>query len=186
MSYVIPLGFCRVSFDFEPLSSTGSAPSFGFGLDSVPTSDVTDGAYDWWTVQAQELFNESCTLKRITARSDVGFAERIVGQNGGAAGTFAPPQISVLVKMSSGLAGRKNRGRMYLPFLLEDATTDEFGRISNSARDAYQGIVDALPNFCGGPDSSFVILHSDSSDPTPVTEAVVQTQSATQRRRNRR
>lgn len=43
------------------------------------------------------------------------------------------PNIAMLIKKTTALAGRKNRGRMYLPFHLDESGIDEKGLITGDA-----------------------------------------------------
>jgi hypothetical protein len=45
------------------------------------------------------------------------------------ANTMAPAQVSLLVKKASAFAGRKNRGRMFFPFVVPDPSVTEAGLI---------------------------------------------------------
>src|ERR1041384_8159839 len=40
-----------------------------------------------------------------------------------------PPNVSILIKRTTALSGKKNRGRMYLPFILDRTGTTEGGQI---------------------------------------------------------
>jgi hypothetical protein len=99
------------------------------------------------------------------------------------AGSNSPPSnCSMLVSKRTGIAGRENRGRMYVPpFLLEEATIDQAGNFPltnlNTTAAAF------LAAF--SPDLPMVLLHTSADAPTPVTQLVVRSRLATQRRRMR-
>lgn len=61
---------------------------------------------------------------------------------GGAAGTKLPPNVALLVKKRTGVGGRKNHGRTYFPFVLEDPQVNENGTLvpaSQAALDLQMG-----------------------------------------------
>lgn len=67
--------------------------------------------------------------------------------SGASAGTYMPPQVCVLVKKTTGNAGRKNRGRTYVPFASPIASVAENGHIDNAYRNGFQ---DAMDTFLAG------------------------------------
>lgn len=99
------------------------------------------------------------------------------------AGSNAPPSnCSLLFSKRSGVAGRQNRGRMYMPpCLLAESNINQDGSFPltnlQTSADAF------LENF--SPDLPMVILHTGAQAPTPVTSLVVRSVLATQRRRMR-
>jgi hypothetical protein len=111
----------------------------------------------------------------------VRFSDVAVGENTGAT---MSPQVAVLGRKVTALGGRKNRGRMYIPGLL-DASVISGGLLESATRIAWQAnvaqhLVDLETN-----DTPMVILHNSSSDPTTVVNISVDARVATQRRRVR-
>lgn len=121
--------------------------------------------------------------------ADVAFSSS-TGAGVGTGGSGATPQnVAWLVQKRSGLIGRKNRGRCYIPGI-QDSSVDETGGITLAIRNArqiasqdFRLAVEALPTFVG-----LSILHSlgDATQPTLITALTVDQQVATQRRRLRR
>lgn len=109
-----------------------------------------------------------------------------------------PSNVAVLVKKQSGLGGRKNRGRMYVPWAANELAVTDVGEITGATYTALQaaadGWLDDIQTGSGAltPVSEMVILHSEAAvtaglpAPTPVVALVVDTFVATQRRRLRR
>lgn len=62
---------------------------------------------------------------------------------GAADGKLLPTQTSPVIQKQSGLAGRKNRGRMYMPFP-PDTFLGELGRLTIDGIQAYITIADAF------------------------------------------
>ena len=102
--------------------------------------------------------------------------------------SILPPSsnCSILVKKTSGLVGKKNRGRMYVPpFNITEADIDPKGIITPAERDAMQFFYDNMLGDLAGADLPMVILHHEAGTPTPVTSLLVEGLLATQRRRMR-
>lgn len=136
-------------------------------------------------------FMTGWTYKGVTLR---------VGQPGGGtavaeaprnvAGTFnaeTPPQnCSLLIKKLTAVAGRRNRGRMYLPpFCITESAVTKNGQI------LAQNVTDIQTNLNQwlGSDFAWVLLHGDLPAPlapTPISAFVLDNVIATQRRRLRR
>lgn len=83
-----------------------------------------------------------------------------------------PPQISCLVKKTTGLSGRRNRGRYFMPYALQDTAVDENGVVSSATVSFLNGKQDT---FLGALDSAgfpMVIANKilDSGPPPFVTD----------------
>lgn len=186
MGYYIPAGYSRVSFDYSGFSTVGSKPSFGFTIDRPPSEEITSTLAAWWDTWMKPYVDSNAVLERVVTRSEVGFYELLVGESGDAGGSFQPPQVSVLVKLATGQAGRNKRGRMYLPFMLLDGDVDSTGAIASITVANTQGILDELVGVLATEEAQLCIGHSTELEPTPVTSVVVQGIAATQRRRLRK
>lgn len=186
MGYVIPTGYSRVSFDFDAATVTGSKPSWGFGVSVNPSVEFLDDLYAWWQDSLQPITNAGVFLNRIEMRNDFTVEEKLVGALGGRAGEYSAPQVAALVKLTTGVIGKKNRGRIYWPFITLDTEIDGSGRINSTPLERIQESVDDLRAFIVSQSATMVILHSTELTPTEVTDARAQQQTATQRRRNRR
>lgn len=106
-----------------------------------------------------------------------------------------PPQIAVLIKKSTGVGGRQNRGRMYLPYSLQEDGVNETGTILGSLLTTLQT---AWTAFLAGLQSDgygMVLANRHFNTPLPphyvtsvtgsgdVTSLTVEQLCATQRRR---
>lgn len=112
------------------------------------------------------------------------------GAGVGTAGVAPLPQnTSALVRKSSGFAGRKNRGRMFIPGIRE-ANVGDNGELSGAEITRLQTLVDSFMSTMLAQASilDLVILHSfgDATEPTVITAMTVDGIVATQRRRLRR
>ena len=125
-------------------------------------------------------------------------------------GTALPPNNALLVTKLTGLAGRRNRGRLFIPGV-QAAAVSEAGLMSaptvagfQTAVSAWFESIDAPPLLPGDEGRYMVILHSDSTHweiddgqprrvpngdpipaPTRITGLRVEPRIATQRRRLR-
>jgi hypothetical protein len=107
------------------------------------------------------------------------------------AGSFLPQNCAFLLHKRSGLGGRRNRGRMYLPGVNE-ALVDNKGLMSSTATNGVNAAAAAmLANMTnGGGVVRMVILHTQTlgpggTVPTPVTTLLLDPVLGTQRRRLR-
>lgn len=100
----------------------------------------------------------------------------------------SPPQVSYLLKKSTGFVGRRYRGRVYLPAANEQSVNQD-GSVSSGMQTtlatAAAAITSALNDVTGGNNTGgHHLLHSEvETDPTPVTALNVSAWVATQRRR---
>jgi hypothetical protein len=108
----------------------------------------------------------------------------LVGTN--AAVTQPPPQVAVLVQKRSGLGGRANRGRFYVPAVwIAEADIDNLGNLTTTVFNATQA---QWNSFLVNQDTDGYgvwVLHSGFGAPAQVTALNVQRKVATQRRRLR-
>lgn len=104
---------------------------------------------------------------------------------GGQPGPAAPPQVAVLLQKQSGLAGRRNRGRMYVPSVVS-SNIDEDGTLDSGAQTAWNAAAGVFLAACLAQDIDLQIFHETGADtPTLVTALVAANTVATQRRRLR-
>jgi hypothetical protein len=113
--------------------------------------------------------------------------ESLDGSNGTWVSTNLPPNVAYLVKKSTALGGRRNRGRFYLPAgFTAESQVDESGGIATTTVQAWDiRMADFLVALgAGGGYDGMVILHSElPALPTLVTSLTTDARVATQRRR---
>lgn len=109
-----------------------------------------------------------------------------------------PQNCAILVRKNTGLGGRRNRGRVYIPSSSDESVVSATGTITAAQVTAMQSAVDSwLTNLetstgAGDPAVPMVILHRATvleptpPAPTPVISLTVDPVIATQRRRLRR
>jgi hypothetical protein len=153
---------------------------------------MAEDLYDVWanaldTLSSTDWTFNSCYLK--AGPNATGPTAEFTG--GTVAGTVAqatiPVNTSVLVRKTTGLGGRKGRGRAYTVGQLYVNTIGGAGIIDSG----HLGFLDTnWLAILGGWQSvvgiaDVVLLHSDSTAPTPITALTPQPKAATQRRRLR-
>lgn len=97
-----------------------------------------------------------------------------------------PPQVTYLIKKTTGFSGRKFRGRAYWPYGGANTTIDENGlmtggepTIVNTAVTAWSSALNSATFNTQGQ----TLLHTDTTLPTPVISFFRENSVATQRRR---
>lgn len=106
---------------------------------------------------------------------------------GARSASLAGPQVQGLLKKVTALSGRKFRGRMFIPDMTESQVGD-IGAIDGTGQALLQAIADAWQSLTGTPAAlgEMVLLHTDSTAPTPFAFMQVQTKVATLRKRYKR
>lgn len=96
----------------------------------------------------------------------------------------APPAVAARVTKRTALAGRKFRGRMYLPpAFLSDDNVDSAGVIDEATLGSLQTDADLYFDALVAANRAMYLLHLDESAPTLCTSLFVRTTVGTQRRR---
>lgn len=100
------------------------------------------------------------------------------------------PALACLINLNTGLGGRRNRGRKYIPWALNDSAVSERGAVEPSSVSAWSSRAAAFRTALLAEDWVPVILHGTGSssvpDPTPITSMVCSPVVSTQRQRQAR
>jgi hypothetical protein len=110
------------------------------------------------------------------------------GVLGASAALFLPSNSALLVHKNTGLRGRRNRGRMYVPGSVGETEVNEHGAWTPATLATWNGNFAAFFASLDGraPNSTPVILHSTLPDtPVDIVGMVVDPVIGTQRRRMR-
>jgi len=102
-----------------------------------------------------------------------------------AAQNSIPSNGALLVRKSTILSGRANRGRFYLPWSLEESDVSAIGIIDGTTVSDYQTLMDDFLTALTTEGVPMVVLHSGAGTPAPVSALNVAPVIATQRRRLR-
>jgi hypothetical protein len=189
---IIPEGFAQathiISSGFLPF---GAVCTYGVDVRGVAGDpiDVAEDLYTSW--QAFIMGNLHTSLNHVACRvkygpNATGPAVDFTGEGvGGAGGEAAPPNLAYLIEKNTALGGRKGRGRMFLPGVVE-GSVDGAGNVSSAV----------LADFAGNLGDWFaailadnlvpVLLHSDLTAPTDIVNFTADPKCASQRQRMRR
>lgn len=163
----------------------GPVASFNAQEVAVIVADACNNAGSISNTMHSTTIQTKVTARRRISVSDVAIGELDVNVPGTQGGDAISPQVALLVSKTSGLAGRSNRGRMYIPGQSE-SNVDGAGTVLSTFRTTAQGAMDTFLGDLDTLETPMVILHNDPADtPTVVTALTVQNKVATQRRRLR-
>jgi hypothetical protein len=167
---IIPQFFSQVNVKFSGAAAPlGMECTFGLRNPSevapgtLATSIIAAWVARWLPVQTGLITLASVLVKN--GPNDTGAqAEVASGQPGTAAVSGVPPNVALLVNKVTAVGGRKGRGRMFVPGILE-ANVDAGGIISGGSISTY---ITACVNFLTDLTTSgrtMVLLHADAATP---------------------
>lgn len=190
----IPVDFALIEVELTIPGDAGPAfltfgvgPVTAFNAQEVAVivADALNNADSIRNTMHTSTIQTKVTARRRISASAVAIGELDVNVPGVQGGDAISPQVALLVSKTSGLAGRQNRGRMYIPGQSE-TNVDGAGVVLPTFRTTAQNAVDVLLGDLDTLETPMVILHVDPADtPTPVTALTVRNKVATQRRRLR-
>jgi hypothetical protein len=194
---VIPDNFGVLSFHMSGVDAAGELVNT-LGV-AVPSSadalDAVNHAANAWSLHVMPVLANSVILTRVNllvrrgAPLESWDANQDVPTTGGHGASIAPWNCAYLVRKHTAFAGRRNRGRWYLPGV--NATGLDGSEVQDSLVVVLQAGVDAFGTAIKDDESVFnapllpVILHSDTGAPTEINNFIVQKRLATQRGRLR-
>ena len=166
-------------FHFRQIG-TGSV----MGAQALAEKVAADFAPDLMAILSVNYGLDTIEVRQVTAPGTEGWDES-VSLGGGSSGDSLPPQVAALVAKNTGLFGRRNRGRNYLPPPSEAEQAG--GLLSAGAIAVYEAAVGAMIsfNYLLGPEQAYrmIIYHDDLATYTDVTNVVCRQPLATQKRR---
>lgn len=191
MPLVIPNGFqlalYRLSLvgDPEPILI-----SCGHAINGAPADDADalfDNFYESWKNRLSNAYAlEEVLCKQVTAGGSELQGNHVEHSVGLYTGGILPQNCATLVRKNTGLSGRHNRGRCFIPGALNRDNVGGNGAITATELALSQGAANTWKLACDSDSLDMVILHSSGpSAATPVTSLVVDGRIATQRRRLR-
>lgn len=194
MPLQIPDGSAYVVHRFQQTGSTREMlVTYGVSVDAGASVTVANALFAEFNTNWNTSLHTSYTHLGVIMRYGVASGDPIpvLSTSTAVAGTAGtdrlPPNNALLIRKQTGVGGRRNRGRMYLPGIVAESGVDSTGTISGLAglqtiASAWLGDIVAVAGI-----TQMVLLHSvGASTPTNVNELVVDGVVATQRRRLRR
>lgn len=203
MTLVIPTGYAQASVEMRAAGDPD--PWYcTFGLDISAVGGDLEAVADsfmaaWYNAFGQELqdnvVNTAVNLVVGQDGPDNLIYRKAYNNPGLSDAPKLPQNCALLVTKNSGLGGRTNRGRFYVPSILSDTTVTNTGVIDAGLVTVYDTIANTFLGVLetGGIDPEavaipMVILHNQDSPaaiPTPVTSLSCSGVISTQRRRLR-
>lgn len=201
MTVVIPPGYAQLSIEHwladypRPAVTTFAAKILG-----TEDGDGFNPATQFFTAFVtayKALVDNGVTLRNPRAVVGQDGGDPLVfttaqSEAGGQARSSTAPALALMISKNTGLGGRKNRGRMYFPWAMDDNAVAENGSVNSTIVNAYTSASANFLDYLGGADSRFslldgaVLLHSDLTPPTPITSMVASPVIRTQRNRQAR
>jgi hypothetical protein len=184
---VIPNNYFQVSIHGACGDASGEVVNV-FGVHnslSQPAQDVADFIAGEWIDDFGDFFSDQYALDRVhVAEAVPGETADHFGSGGGTvSGEACPMNVAALATKSSGISGRKNRGRMYFG-CVPDVYTDGSSLTGPGVTQLQAGCDAFLENLALN-GTEMVILHNGPGAPTTVAAMTVQLRLATQRGRLR-
>lgn len=198
MSVIIPPGFAAASMEHW-LGNYPRPAVTTWGLDISGASYSPDElAFQFasaFNATISLLLDSSTTMRdaRVLIGQDGG--DPVVGysylqQQGGRNMPGTPPALALMVDKRTNLGGRRNRGRVYLPWAINETEVSEQGGISGARIDLWQATMTSFMGELEDRDIPPVVLHGPGTTtpppPTPVTNFIPNPTIRTQRRRQTR
>lgn len=202
MALIIPEGFAQITLPIRHVSQSREAV-ITFGVEWGAVLDLPgecDDIMQTWIDNFGTKVDEGCIQGPVRAAVGTGSGENLAIEGSltyGSPGTASkvPSNVALLIRKITGRGGRRGRGRLYVPWLLNDSDVDDVGNISGTERASCQAAADAwLADLAAaapaGPNAPMYVLHSSGGSTSPgspneVTGLVVDGLVATQRRRLR-
>ena len=198
MSVQIPPGYAQFSVGHLLAGYTRRAYTV-WGIDlggtGSPDPDVLAG-------QFQTIYDETLGTQ-IDSNVTISQTRAVVGQDGeplvgvtdlidtgSASRESTAPALAALLHLNTGLGGRRNRGRKFLPWAISDSGVLENGTIASASVTALQSAASDFNIAVRDEGWEVVVLHGEGISavppPTPVTTITVSGIVSTQRRRQTR
>jgi hypothetical protein len=190
---IIPPGFIEVAALYSGAGASHECQNTcGFSVTNPPDQTMADAISNAIATEYKAQLHSSDTFHgvRILIGQDgePTLLESVAGAgSGGRSGDLCPPQVQGLIVKRTAVTGRANRGRMFIPDMLESQVFDT-GGMNGTATGLLVGIagawmtdVSTVTNV-GDP----FVLHNSSADPTQITSMTAHAKVATLRRRYER
>jgi hypothetical protein len=203
----VPVGYAEMSIEYR--NSGDPQPwynVFGVAVDLATQSaqEHVDHVAGVWYGALVSAFSTSTTLNNVIGRfgqdggDPVTVETSVAPLNGTGTGQKLPQNCALLVRKQTSLGGRRGRGRIFVPNVLDESEVTNTGVIGTSTVSGFQSIFTdilddlAAPDVVSGAETPMVLLHSAPSlgaeplAPTLVNSVAVDSVIATQRRRLRK
>lgn len=198
MTVQIPPGYAMASIEYWLQGYTRPAVTT-WGLDvsanMYDPDTMARGFHDIYAGAMQPRTDSNVTLRNARIVIGQDGPDPVIGiSNQFTAGTSSrestPPALALMVNTPTGLGGRRNRGRKYIPWAVGEGSVDERGVVENSAVNTSQLALDQFKDDLEDNDWYLVVLHGAGSSPipppTPISRLLVNPIIRTQKQRQAR
>lgn len=192
---VIPNGYAEIGIDWLRTSNIRLFTiTFGVALKATPTpAGIALDIRNAWTAtgsmngaQPTSMVAQTVHYKATYGGVALSGSAAAGWAAGGGGPTLAPPAVALVARKSTGLAGRKYRGRLMIPWCAE-SDIDNNGLVAGAVVTANNAGLAAFLTALGAAGRSqingMVLLHSSATTPTAVTGLTLRTTAGTVRKR---
>lgn len=187
----IPVGFGQATFTYSGSGvPTGAANTMGFqNVGGATAAELSVALVDLWADEVMPALVQNtglagCLVKLgpLSTGPSAFTASTVAGSDLSAQ---ASPNVAYLVRKTTALGGRKNRGRFFLPGV-DESEVDQGGNVSPTKLENLNlALSDAFTRMIAE-DTPPMLLHNDATAPTAITVFSIDSKVATIRRRLRR
>lgn len=196
MGIIIPVGYSQITFRWSmPGDPDERNCTIGNGPGSGTQFQIAEDYRDAF-ITAGGLFDISqmsnaytylgLTVTLMDASGPIVHEDTTLAGVGLATFDVLPPNVAVLVKKATVSGGRRNRGRLFMPpaWISEGSVTNQ-GVIAAASVTTLQTRATATMDRLAASSQEPMVLHSDGGAGTLITNLIVDSLCATQRRRLR-
>lgn len=192
---IIPNGYAEIGVDFL---RTGGAHlltiTFGVALKATPTpAGIQTDVKNAWSfagsmigAQPTSMVAQTVHYKALYGGVPLSGTASAGWAAGGGGPTLLPPAVAMVARKQTGIAGRRYRGRLMIPWCAE-SDSDNNGNIPGATVTAVNGglavFLAQLAAAGRAQINGMVLLHSMVLTPTPVTSLTLRTTVGTVRKR---
>lgn len=192
---IVPNGYAEIGIDWLRVGGAHLYTiTFGVALKATPTpTGIQTDIKNAWTFagsmnggQPTSMVAQTVHYKATYGGLPLSGSVSAGWSSGGGGPTMASPAVALVAKKATGLAGRKYRGRLMLPFCAE-SDIDNNGVVASGTVSGWNaGLVVFLAQLAAAGRAQIngmVLLHSSATTPTPVTALTLRATAGTVRKR---
>lgn len=194
MGLIVPDGYAHVAV--EMVLAGLSRPAYvTFGVSNTAATQAgINAVFDAFTDSLSARMDTSVTMRAAigafgtTSGEPLSLRSSLAAVAGGAALTSLPANCALLIHKFTGRGGRRGRGRMFIPWGVDEGTCDEAGVIQASAITAWNTALETWRGRQVSEGSPLCVLHNSEGNSAPggpddVSALVASPIISTQRRR---
>ena len=182
MTLVIPPGYGHVDISLRHEAYQRDAHvTFGVANAGANVDDVAAEVGTAFATTMTALLDNNVRMRlvEVTVGQDGGdplVISEVWNQSGGVSGASVPPALAVGISKRTLFGGRRNRGRMFMPWWVNEGQVDEVGVLIPAAVTARQTAVTQLLAVLEADDFPMVLLHRTGGSPVPAPTPVINLQ----------